>query len=444
MNVTERDLSIMSRKMPPDKWRFILRECLDISEADISRAEYSCKGEAVQAVIFKALHTWKDGQDSPLTRQDMYAKLEQARQLGICQKTDWYLFLLPEGLQLDVVQPAPQIQIGIFPGEGLLSWILNNPLQVNFFISAMIIQIYFTSTSLWNMECETNRKRYENGLEMWSLVIVVSYTLQLGFDLHVREVPISLNIYFDHSRIVGLLSSALNICALTFLGNIEYCWVLMGVSLCINNFAAYRDTTNGRRFNFTLNLITSSMVGALIAHVILYLCQIMHWKSFPFSVLIICEFLNFLTWLMSGAHFTNFVHDCMLHRDMARQGLIDMWDNMLSNSLTVILLVPGFLCATIYQILQLIDDGMANINFLPLITGDCITLIMLCVHKLLRLISFKNDKPFHEKITLTVLLALNSCILTLVNGHHSRIDFIYHFPLLLLYPTQPFHICALL
>ncbi len=462
MNLTERDLSVMSRKMPPDKWKYILRECLDISEADISRAEYSCRGEAVQGVIFKVLNTWKDDQDFPVTRQDMYIKLEQARQLGICQTTDWYQFLLPEGVHRDVAQPAPQMQIGIFPKEGILLWILNNPLQVNYLMSAVIFQFCFTSTPLWNTkgECGYTRKQYEQGISMWLFAIGMGCMLQTCIEINLNDIPQSsmtlLNLYFDHSKTVGLLISALNICILTFSREIEWSLYFMAILLCMNNVAAYNSTTNGCRFTFVLNLVTSSMIGALIAHVILYLCHWMKYETFPFSFLIIFEILNFLTWLMSGTYFTNFLNDVMLNRDMATQGLVGMWQSIKSWPPTLtsienllscigIIQIPLLLLFLyIYQVLEPEHNGIPNINFLPLITGDCITLAMLYVHKLLRLISHQYDKPFHEKTTLIVLLALNSCILTLVNGHHSKPDFLYHFKLLLFYPTQPFNRCLLL
>ncbi len=271
--MTERDLSVLSRKMPPDKWKYILRECLDISEADISRAEYSCRGEAVQAVIFKALHTWREGENPPVTRLDMYYKLNQAKTLSICTTNNWYQFLLPEGFQLDLVQqtsaqPTPQIKNRIKPRKGLFLWILSNPLQTNFLISALIMQIYFTCTTYYTEKrCGKGRNPYFHdffmGLLIWFWTILGGSFLQFCTQLiGVHNMQLLIDLCRNHSRSVGLSCSILSMFIMASFGNIFYSYV--GIMLCImiTNMAATERKNHIIRTSDVFQILHLSIVSS--------------------------------------------------------------------------------------------------------------------------------------------------------------------------------------
>ncbi len=442
MNLTERDLSVLSRKMPPDKWRFILRECLDISEADISRAEYSCRGEAVQAVIFKALHTWMEGESPPLNRLDMYHKLDQARTHGICQTNNWYQFLLPDHFQLDTphqgsINSAQHMENGIMQRKGILLWILSKPLEINFMISALILHLYFTCTTWYiEEECETPLGYFQRFL--FDFYFWLSAIFFGGSSLHILP-----DYVHSHSRSIGMLCCSFNI---FLLGNCPLSHLTIMTCLLITNMATIEKTEYIIKISSVFNMLCSSMIGSHIAHVILHTFQHMEWNSVPFSFFIICEMLNVLIWLMSGAHLINFIQDCRAHsKDISLIFSCLLEGIKKETYITRCFLIMLFISMlVIWFELAMSDALIANVNYLQYIACDCITLTMLLTYKSLGFISHQTGHVFHEKTTLAFMLILNGCFLTLVNGHYSRTDFLYYFPGMLIYPSQPFLLCLLI
>ncbi len=381
MNLTERDLSVLSRKMPPDKWRFILRECLDISGADISRAEYSCRGEAVQAVIFKALHTWMEGENPPITKLDMYYKLEQARTHGICQTNNWYQFLLPEDFQLDTlhqgtVNPAPHMENGITHGKGILLWILSKPLEINFMIGALILHLYFTCTTWYiEEECETTLGYFQRFLldfYFWLSAIFFG-----GSSLHILP-----DYVYSHSRSIGMLCCGFNIFVLILLGNCPLSHLAIMICLLITNMATIEKKEYIINMNSVFSMLCSSMIGSLIAHVILHTFQHMGWNTVPFSFFIICEMFNILVWLMSGAHLINFIQDCKAHSKDITLIFSCLLDGIKKETyITWYFLIMGFVFIPVmwYEIARS-DALIANVNYVQYIACDCITLTTLLTY----------------------------------------------------------------
>ncbi len=93
--ITQKDLSEVSRTIPPGKWRQILVECFGITEEDIYKAEYACKGEGLETTILNALITWQQNRPERLAKTELYNILRKAVEKNIVKNSSWCDFLLP-------------------------------------------------------------------------------------------------------------------------------------------------------------------------------------------------------------------------------------------------------------------------------------------------------------------------------------------------------------
>ncbi len=95
--VTGEDYENLAEKMPERRWKQILTECLGVPEELCNHANK--KFPAVYDKIVDSMNLWTKSSTHGcaaffLTRLELYKKLVKAHELGMCDSTEWFSFLV--------------------------------------------------------------------------------------------------------------------------------------------------------------------------------------------------------------------------------------------------------------------------------------------------------------------------------------------------------------
>ena len=155
MKVTEQEFSKISRGMPPRMWKHICRECLGISDNDLHKAEYKNMFKFLESSIFDALITWSHAQKVRVTKARLYRKFVIARNMGLCESSEWFEFFIPQECQKHIPSPVTEIirpqggKIGIL--EECMVRRLPTPIQIHVMLTSFIVKLLYgkSLTFLW-------------------------------------------------------------------------------------------------------------------------------------------------------------------------------------------------------------------------------------------------------------------------------------------------------
>ncbi len=149
MEVTERDYSKISRGMPPRMWKHILRECFGIADADLYKAEYKNWFKSIESTICDALITWSQAQEVRVSKRKLYETFVEARNMGLCQTTEWFDFLIDPDCQNQLPTftetAKPKYKKLPFMQECLVR-MLHNPLPIHVMLTSFLIKLFYVGT----------------------------------------------------------------------------------------------------------------------------------------------------------------------------------------------------------------------------------------------------------------------------------------------------------
>ncbi len=147
--VTEQELSQISRTMPPRMWKHICRECLEISDNTIHGIEYGNAFRFWKNTIFDVLKAWSLKEVNP-TRGKFYEKLLKAIDLGICESTEWFDFLIPPSCQTHfpiqergIHDTESQQVVKVSKSKQLLAQLLKNSLRLHIMLVSLFIKLNY-------------------------------------------------------------------------------------------------------------------------------------------------------------------------------------------------------------------------------------------------------------------------------------------------------------
>ena len=147
MEVSERDYSKISRGMPPRMWKHICRECLGISDADLYKAEYKNWFQSIESSICDALITWSHAQGVGVTKARLYGQFVKARNMGLCESTEWFDFLIPTDCPCHVpsfrteIRRPDRIKLGIL--KECMVRLLSNSLQIHIMLISFMVKLCY-------------------------------------------------------------------------------------------------------------------------------------------------------------------------------------------------------------------------------------------------------------------------------------------------------------
>ena len=154
--VTEQELSKICHKMPPRMWKHVCRVCLGISDADLFKAEYKNFFRSIELSAFDALLTWSQAQEGGVTKARLYGKFVKARNLGLCESTEWFDLLLPIECQNHLQMSKTKIvrtplRRLTFLQECFVR-LLHNPLHLHIMLTSFLVKLLYTKIL---MSCAT-------------------------------------------------------------------------------------------------------------------------------------------------------------------------------------------------------------------------------------------------------------------------------------------------
>ncbi len=148
MAVTECDYSKISRGMPPRMWKHILRECFGISDADLYKAEYKNWFKSIESSIFDALVTWSQAQEIRLSKKNLYGKLAKARNMGLCETTEWFDFLIHPDCQ-NHLPPFTEVARPQYKKLSIMQEcsvkLIPNPVYIHIMLTSFFIKFLYVS-----------------------------------------------------------------------------------------------------------------------------------------------------------------------------------------------------------------------------------------------------------------------------------------------------------